>query len=223
MGWTTGELVTLYETVLFVEGVNDERVLQGLFATELRAAGILVTPIHGLRKIRGIPHSRLLTELVPGLGHAMMVDSVQQPLIDQLFALDDEDLAGRARKPSDELGYVAQLLCELSRERRSRLQVVSHGAPDIIALLDDELLGAELPRYPGAAAVQDAITRLREAGKATTWKRYMRDKCALPGGADEDRLVQRVVESMASRGIKPQALADLIAHVATGAAQAGAR
>ncbi len=215
MGWDSGELVAFYATVLFVEGRVDELLLNELFAIELRAAGILVTPLHGLRKVRGIPHSRVLTRLLPGLRVALMVDAITESKLDELQRMNDEELTSIAKTEGGrEPGWVAQLLLELPANRRSDLRVVSHGAEDVLALLDDEILTAELRNYPGRAASAQALEAKRRSSPKT-WKVHMRESYRLPTEPEqEDRFVRRAIDSALSRDARPPELLELIGRVA---------
>jgi hypothetical protein len=58
LGFDRGELLTNVRMLLFVEGLSDEVVLKVLYGPDLRRAGALVVPIHGVMKLRALPRPR---------------------------------------------------------------------------------------------------------------------------------------------------------------------
>ncbi|MDO9410073.1 AAA family ATPase [Patulibacter sp.] len=217
MGWGMGELATLFETVLFVEGQADEQILNRLFAAELRAAGILVTPIHGLSKVRAIPFARVLSEFLPAMRIALMVDALTDDEISALRAMDKDALLKVSRSGTTEQAAVALLLLAMGSGQDAAI-IVSHGAEDAIELFDDEVLLKVLPKYPGREASGSDL-RQRRATATVTWKKHMQKYGLADNPTEEAQVVERLIETAASLGRKPERIIDVIAQVVAGPEQ----
>ena len=193
--------------------VADKEVLEGLFAPHLRAAGILVSPIHGITKAPAIAGIELVRKM-PGVRRALLVDALAEHAIPDLMAMSDTELESHAahRATSIEGKYVAALLRALPLAWRESLEIYSHGEQDVIALLDERALDDALPEsYPGHDVVRE-----RFAVEGKSFKSLMRDY----GFRSNDRdwqvdFVKRVVAAMRAAGTRPERLEEIIAQIAT--------
>jgi hypothetical protein len=215
LGWTRGELFTSLETILFVEGVADQRILEAFFSVQLRAAGILVSPIHGITKAPAIAAAELI-RMMPGVRRALLVDGLAADSIDELKAMNNDQLEAHSkdRKASTEGQAIAALLRELPQPARDALEIYPHEAPDVIALLDETALAAELPAYPGHAAMRRQLAE-QPADNPRSWKSLMAEfgfRKNDPGWQID--LVERLIARMQNDGSRPRELQDVIERVA---------
>lgn len=207
MGFNRGELLSSVVAFLFVEGRSDAIVLETLFGAELRDAGIAVTPIHSVAKLKAIPEADALFRFTSAPIVAM-VDSLTRAEIMPLFE-DDADLEAALTDKRTELVAVAQLRkTALAAERD--IHVVGIGVPDVFDLLDEDVI-QELSAgaFPGHEAARSAACKEREAS-GTGWKKFYERAYGLP----IDRVTfERAALRMAERRRKPQALKDVLLEV----------
>lgn len=146
MGLTRGELLGLRRLVLLVEGIHDEIVLDHWFGPQLRAAGVLILPIHG-------------TDNLPGLTQLKMVgDFLEVPV-------------GVLLDASRELPAVKNLqrAVEKSARRWHRIDLIES---DIVYYLPDQAMEVEFPAWPGWGQVRAERKKDRMPIKAHLKKCY---------------------------------------------------
>jgi len=214
MGWDRGELLVLTRVILFVEGIHDEQILRRLFGPILRSNGVIVTPIHGVTKIRRIPESRLIFELLPAVQVAVLVDRLGKSEVEELAAAPDEVLLKFSRLKAQrdvERAAVAQLLLETPRQLRNRVKAFYHGAEDVLVLFDDQVLKAVFPRFPGRAEAARSLDEARSREPELTLKRHWHDQF---GVQIDDASVQKLIAQSEVRSLPPSRLAEVIEDIA---------
>lgn len=216
LGWTRGELFASLETILFVEGIADQVVLDELFSGDLRAAGIVVCPIHGMTRAPAIAAAELVHRM-PDVRLALLIDDLPPSVIDELKAMSHDELEHRAKSGplSTEEKGVIDLLRQLRAQSRDKLEIYTHEAPDVIALLDEDALAAELPGYPGHAEVRKR--RAEQEGQGT-WKDVMSGYgFKKKDGNWQIELVRRVAARMRESATpRPVKLEEIIDEIAKG-------
>jgi len=162
LGLNRGELLTGISLFLFVEGVSDKHVLEGMFGDRLRRCGVAVVPLHGVRQLRQILDATVLLHFSTAKT-AVLVDSLDEHEIAAMLA-DSVRLEAARHSPKIEERELANLLREAADQGRPAepLGLPKH---DIFFLLDpaaiqetwDELRTTKADYAPSAST-----------GKATT-------------------------------------------------------
>lgn len=194
MGLTRGELLNRFRYVLFVEGLVDVLVIRGLYGQLFDEAGILILPIHGVDEAASLAEMELFGRIVD-IGGGLLVDHARSD------RLPPRPLGPNPTKEE-------QAIHELHRRLKKRgrnLDTFGLRREDIIAYLDERAIQAELPQFPGWAAVH--------AGRLKNEK--LKDAAARLSGQHFGRhLVGRIVERMQSEGIAPGGdLGDRVADI----------
>ena len=202
-----GELLGLVQALVWVEGPMDRAVLEALCGEQLQRHGTHIATFGGLGNMLEMLHNPL-TKL-PGLPFIVLVDD-----------LDDEQLkrlqAGSAIvSPSDsqEMRKSGELL---ERAGAKRIEIISHGAPDIILALPDHALAKVAKgRWPGKAAV------LRHATEAGVEKGKLKGFLAAEYGLKVSRASCRYAAETASEHALPVWVGRLLAAVDSAASDRG--
>ncbi len=197
MGLTRGELLTRYRYVLFVEGLVDGIVLEGLY--QLDRDGILLLPIYGVDEVLSLSELRLI-------GH--IVDTPTGLLVDH--AKVSRIRGPRPSNPTKEEEALRDLLKVLARRGR-KLDLFGLQLEDIIGYLDESSLQAEAPAFPGWEDF-DRLRQPRESFKSAIER--------LAEVQIRRSLVRRVVQRMAADGRParrdlPTVVAQIIAAAST--------
>jgi hypothetical protein len=196
MGLTRGELLGLCQLILFVEGIHDELVLGRLFGPELRAAGVVVLPMHGTDNLLMLPNLTLVQDYLD-CPVAVLADNARQRVLE-------------AKRPPNGASVEELQLHRLRRAvaRQSRpWRTFGLPAADVVYYLPDQAVAAEVPGWPGwpvVAAERERAGRpvkrfVREAyGVELDWPRIRRilDRAAdlgLPRPAELERVVGQIL------------------------------
>ncbi|MBA3430723.1 MAG: hypothetical protein H0U16_04475 [Actinobacteria bacterium] len=165
LGFDRGELLALHRAVLFVEGANDQVVLESLYRDRIRELGLLIQPFHGTGNYRNLLEAHTLFRVLAPPFH-VLVDNVPPSTVETLRNYYEGALAeyleeAKTAKPEGEALFLANVRLAGLREGH-QLEIHSIETKDIIGELDDstvaELLGHRNPRnppYPGFGAVLD--------------------------------------------------------------------
>lgn len=170
LGLDHGELLGMTKLLLFVEGQGDRAVLEALFGSRLRRAGIVVVPISGTKNHPVIVEGDVLLRYCAHRA-AVVFDKLNAACVGRLR----RDRAFRREvygKASTECKNMVQLLDAADRVERV-LTPLPLEAPDMFDLLDDEVLRELFPSWPGHAEAQLAYGLERPRDKSY-WK-HLRD------------------------------------------------
>jgi putative AbiEii toxin of type IV toxin-antitoxin system len=157
LGLDRGELLASVSLLLFVEGESDRIVLESLFSTRLRTAGIAVISMGGVTRSGGVLDAEMLLRW-SSAQICVMFDDLAQAELDELVAMSDGELRKASRKGKTERQYMARLMAEARRLARP-MHVQGIPVHDIFDLLDDPALHAVFPRWPGRARARAAQKR----------------------------------------------------------------
>ena len=210
MGFDRGELLTNVRQLLFVEGRSDQEVLEILVGVQLRRLGVAVIPMHGVGRLHRVVEAEALFRYTSA-AIRVLVDNDIAPVVPELRA-DPEKLEAALRdKKNTELQAVAQLLRTAAKaERDARLEILSIPAPDMLFMLDEDVLAESYPTYPGHAAATAAWEDMRaRTGQNIGLKRYCRDHYGIPDGLD---VFTNTATVMKERGTT-HSLGDLVAQL----------
>jgi hypothetical protein len=202
LGLDRGELLAGVTVVLFVEGRSDQYVLESLFASRLRAAGIAVAPIHGILRTRGIIEADLLMRYSDAR-IAFLIDDVRLDELEGMIA-DEDKLAAGARSRHPETRAVARLIQDARANHR---HVEPFGIPkhDIFDLLNDDAIRRRFRRWPGHEAAQLEYETAIKKGRLHK-KRFYEEAYGIP--VDDVMYFAEVADLM--RESPPEALRQLM-------------
>ena len=112
LGFDRGELLTLVNLWLVVEGTTDKAVLDTLFTKKLHSAGIKVVPIHGVAKWKAVLDSEALWQFTTA-SVAVMFDGVPAERVAEMSEMTpDELLAISKSRESEEVKWPAPVLVD---------------------------------------------------------------------------------------------------------------
>lgn len=206
MGYDRGELLSAVAAIVFVEGQADKLFLEAFCARELHHAGVALIPIHGAvsAQRKGVVDSEVvLTWTAARLG--VLLDNLSESEWSTLET-DADYCAQQARKASKtELKAMAQIL-ERAREVGRTITPIGIAVPDIFDLLDEGLLAARYEAFPGHAQARASWDEAN-AKKPINWKAYYRQTYGIEV---EPALFGQIGAAMASRGLRPPAISELV-------------
>jgi hypothetical protein len=207
MGFDRGELLTLVNLWLVVEGLTDKVVLDTLFAKELRSAGIEVVPIHGIAKWQALLDSDALWRFTTA-SIAVMFDQVPAERINEMTGLTPDMLQAIAKSSSEaeEVKTLAVLLSSIVRQGKT-ITSIPNSLPDILSFLDEQAVKTVFPKYPGHSHAEEAWQQ-HNKGKRGDFlrKRYGVDK--------RSELFRQIAEDMLNRRVESDGLSDIIKRCA---------
>lgn len=209
LGFDRGELLTSVAAFVFVEGQADKLMLEAFCGGELHHAGIALVPIHGAVHAdrKGVVDSELvLTWTAANLG--VLLDNLAEAEWTRL----ERDVAyceEQARKAKMlELRAMAQIMVR-AREVGRTITPIGIPVPDIFDLLDEDVVAALYPRFPGHAAAR-TMWEEQNSEKAISWKKYYADAYGI---VVEPQLFAEVGAEMAKRGVRPEGIDELVGRL----------
>lgn len=198
MGFDRGELLTLVNLWLVVEGLTEQRVLDTLFPGELRAAGIEVVPLHGTSKWQAVLESDALWRFTTA-NVALLFDNIPAHRIEEMQAMSIDKLAAlrRSNKEPNEIKDLSNLMESLARQDKE-LTPIPNPVPDLLNHLDDAAVIRAFPNYPGHDAAEQAFAAQKRGRKEFMRKEY--------GVEKSPEVFGEIAQDMLYRGIKPAGL-----------------
>jgi energy-coupling factor transporter ATP-binding protein EcfA2 len=152
LGIEPSSLIQFMRGFLFVEGMNDQWLLQHFFGPQLAEAHVDALALHGGSRAPGLAELELLWSL--GKPIVVMLDNIRTDVLSDLR---------KGRRGSRPLSYEEQWLASLAtamRGKDARFHLVGIEAPDIVCAI------------PGAA-IRDALTTLgANADSFVGWKPF---------------------------------------------------
>lgn len=203
MGFDRGELVTLINVWLVVEGPTDKIVFDTLFPEELYRAGVVVLPLHGTARWQGLLHADALWRLTTA-AVAVMFDKITTQRANEMRRMSNEELVSLSRSAtaSNEVKDLARLL-RAAREHCKTVHSIPNPLPDIIFHLDDAILKRHFPRYPGRA---NALAAWSKDGEKQL-DRFLERRYEIK---KTPKVLQEVAHAMFDEDIKPKALGEIV-------------
>ena len=159
LGIDRGELLASKSVFLFVEGRNDQVVLETLCGPELHEYRIAVIPVHSSLKLKGIIDAEILLRYSSAPAAAWL-DNVSVDVADRLRANPGgaaeiaRDRGGR----SEEERALAQVVLTAYKEADRSVEVLAHPGEDMFDLLDETVIQLLLWWEAVAAAAPAATT-----------------------------------------------------------------
>ena len=202
MGFDRGELLTLVNVWLVVAGLTDKKVLDILFPTELRAAGIEVVPLHGTSNWRAVLDSDALWRFTTAKV-AVLFDNIPAQKITEMQAMSTAEL-NALRKSShepNEIKDLSSLMGALARQGKT-ITPIPNPLPDLLNHLDDGAIIQVFPDYPGHAAAEAAFEKQSKGRSEFLRRRYGVEKTQEAFG--------QIAADMGARGVKPSGLVDIL-------------
>jgi hypothetical protein len=202
MGFDRGELLTLVNLWLVVEGLTEKGALEILFAAELRAAGIEVVPLHGTSKWQAVLDSDALWRFTTAKV-AVLFDNMPAHKVTEMQAMSTAEL-NALRKSSHEPNEIKDLsstMGALARQGKT-ITPIPNPLPDLLNHLDDGAITRVFPDYPGHAAAEAAFEKQSKGRSEFLRKRY--------GVKKTPEAFGEVAAEMAARGIKPSGLVEIL-------------
>jgi len=194
MGYDHGELLTTVTLMLFVEGVADRAVLEGLFAAELHAAGVVVVPLHGAAKAKnkGIVEQELLLRFTAAQA-ALVFDNIHRDEIARLQDDAEYRETVKRKKGWSELQEMAHIIDQAIRSDRPvvPLPLPAH---DIFDLLDESVIQRRFPLFPGHSAA-------RTAASSSRWKDFLAERYGIDLITSPEVLFRDLASGMRANGV----------------------
>jgi hypothetical protein len=207
MGFDRGELLATVEQLLFVEGRNDQIVLETLFGPELQRLGVAVIPIHSVGRLHRVVEAEALFRYTAA-GIRVLLDNAVAPVWPELQADPERLQKALGDKRHTEVQALAQLLKTARQaEREADIEVLSIPESDMFFMLDESVLRELYPDYPGHAEAKRAQA---ENPSGPGHKRFRAQAYGVP---DHGGLYAQVAELMREREIVPAGLADVVSRL----------
>ena len=130
-------MLTGISLFLFVEGLSDRYVLEGLFGERLRRSGVATVPLHGVRQLRQIVDATVLLRYSTAKT-AVLVDNLDEHEIAAMLG-DPLRLQAASKRRKTEERELAKLLQEAAEQGRSP-EPLALPKPDIFFVLDPEAI-----------------------------------------------------------------------------------
>jgi len=215
MGFDRGELINAVSAIVFVEGQADKQFLDAFCGEELHHAGVLLIPIHGAVSVhrKGLVDS----EIVLSLTSARLGVLLDNLIADEWRAIGaDSTLCREAARTSKktELKAMAEIL-QRAQEVGRAIEPLGIPVADIFDLLDEPILRARFPKFPGHAQARDDWG-LANAKQRVNWKTFYLDRYGI---AVEPDLFGAIAAEMVKAGCRPPEVDDLVARLVTLAEQ----
>jgi len=216
MGFDRGELLTLVNLWLVVEGLTDKETLDILFTAELRGAGIEIVPLHGTAKWQAVLESDALWRFTTAKV-AVMFDNVSAEKVSEIQAMSTSDLDAlrRSSHEANEIKDLASLSGAVRRQDKT-IVPIANPLPDLLNHLDETAIRLAFPDYPGHAAAERAWLKYNKGRRGDFLRqRYGVEKTPAAFG--------QIATDMVARDIKPSGLVDILTRctdIATGPAAA---
>jgi predicted ATPase len=208
MGFDRGEMLARWRAFLFVEGVGDVAVFEGLFRERLNDLRIRVLPVHGHRQHTGLFDMQVLA-MSTTTPIAALLDGVSEAEIQKVR--NSTGYRGWARSEPSEIGTVAKIL-DLEEEKRP-IEILTIGVPDIFDLLDVESIRAVAEKreqvFPGHPEARDAFER-SGGGNAASYKRFVSREY---GVVVIESKLREIASLMNDKGALPRVLEDVLWRV----------
>src|SRR3954451_16573539 len=203
MGFDRGELLTRVRVVLYVEGAMDRVVLDELFGAELARKGIALAIFGGVGNVNDVLEHPVVRYTAAHI--AVLVDAVA---LDEARRIrDDPELRRSLLTGTGERPALARVI-EAARQRDRVLEPFGIEARDIFMVLDDEPLREIAPRWPGQREAEKCWLEYRQGGGRKSFKRYYKDRWALPVSISTCRQAARRMAQTATRPPELVALID---------------
>ena len=211
LGLDRGELLTMKSVFLFVEGRNDQVVMETLWSGELAEYGIAVVPIHSSSKLKGIIDAEVLLRFSSAPAAAWL-DRVSRHVAERLKADPDtaDDIANDKKQFSDEERHLAQLMRTASEHDRV-VEPLPHPGQDIFDLLHDEAIIACFPTFPGHSAANEAFDKASERRDGLRRKDFYADAYDIE---DRESTFRAIATEMRVRDLRPAAMQEVITRCA---------
>lgn len=200
MGLTRSDLLLMSSYVLFVEGIHDKIVLETWFSSELRRAGVLIFPLHGLRNMRRLPDAELIWELGKRTG-ILLDDLDSEEALDPSKGVDKSSTA-----------YVTRdLLARWQAAGRSP-DVFGLSRKDILFYIDPEAVRQHSREFD---TWEDAYRRAVRAGKSSSrqWKRYVSDEMGVDVSDGGEESIREMCRTALEMELRPAELKSKIEEV----------
>lgn len=208
LGFDRGELMTLVNVFLWVEGRMDQAVLEGLFAEELRRYGIAVVPMHSVSRYKGVLDAEALLRFTAAKA-AVWFDNLPTEFVARLknepeYALEargDQSLSSECRAAAD--------LTLAARQRELEIEILEHPGQDVFDLLDEDAVREQFPEFPGHQEAAEAwrAEAERKGRKAGERKSFLFERFKVELSPASCRAI---AENMRATGRRPTALVSVI-------------
>lgn len=207
LGLDRGQLLTQFDTYLFVEGETEVAFLDSPCGRDLLSAGVCVLPTRGAQRARGIFDVGLLSRYTSAT-LAVWLDKVSPAVVEQLGR--DPSCWKEIRDDRKAFSDEERTVAEMHEEARlaGRLEdfvVLPNPAPDVFDLLSNDALGQIAPRWPGH---EQARREAPQGGQS--WKQHYSAEYGLEFSV---ATVRRAASLMKAANDLPSAVKELLTHV----------
>ena len=173
LGLDRGELLASTAVLLFVEGRADQRILEALFGSRLRAAGVTVVPIHGANRAVGLVEAETLLRFTSARV-AVWLDNVPADVLNRM-RVDPEFAATVKSNNQKKYGSEEKTMADLLLTARAlgrQIEPLPHPGADVFDLLDEATIRQAHPSYPGHAVAAEERATQRARGNSDWKGRY---------------------------------------------------
>lgn len=184
LGLTRGELLAGITSLLIVEGLHDQRVIESLFGSDLRRAGVAVLRMLGTNNLLSTVDMDFIERYVD-VPVTVMLDYTRKARV----------LGGKA--VTDEEKKLANLR-RAARSKGMAFDFIGLERPDITCYLSETAVRSLHPDFPGWAAVLGAFEKMERRPPFKPWLagKYNVDLQSLPQ-------IEQVLERMHDQDLRP--------------------
>lgn len=212
VGFDRGELLSSVSLFLFVEGRADQIVLETLYGSDLRRLGAVVVPVHGVFKFSGIIEAEVLWRFTAAEAVVLVDNNVANRVREIQFDAEARREA-RSQRSNTELQQIANLL-ETAIALERDVTVLSIPTFDMFGVLDEDLLMAKFPDFPGHASAKAAWEDNQPKGgkNGMGLKAYLRERYRVDLGLET---FEEIATQMALEGKRPHSLTAIMASLSS--------
>ena len=208
LGFDRGELLTTVSLFLIVEGIHDLVFVEKVFG-ELHAARIALMPLEGLSNYKAVLDSDALWRYTTA-DVALSTDKFEAAFLREIVEDPKKAKKLRAAGAPEETKMLGKLIGNAERNHM-RIYLLGHRGSDLIDVLDESVITAEFPGYPGHEKAQKLWAEASEAGvKAGQRKTFYEQRFGIPTQVET---YVRLGEAHATAGAKPPALQRIVDDV----------
>lgn len=193
---------------LIVEGRHDEDVLTRVFRSQLSDAHIAVVQIAGASQATAILDSQALWRYTSA-NVALATDKFTEETFKKLMGNDEELRELRKAQAPEETKALATLMTNAKRQGKT-VHLLGHPGDDLIDVLDEDIVKAVFPKYPGHSEAQQLWSEARQADntlKAKHRKGFYEQRFGVP---NDVLSYQKLGDALAEAGRRPKALAKIV-------------
>lgn len=154
-----------------MEGIYDLVVLERIFG-ELRAARIALIPMEGLSNYQAVVDSDVLWRYSTAQV-ALATDKFQSKALEKVLGDPKAARALRSSKAADDELKILAKLIGIAERNGKQIHLLGHRSADLPDVLDEGIMQAEYPGYPGHAEAQERWAKASAEGAKSAERKQL--------------------------------------------------